>query len=93
VVRVKGRNAPVRVFELWHQERPPEVVEEILNKFESARRFYLLREWDRAEVLFLQVMELNPGDGPSRLYLSRLREMRIVPPGDSWDGVHTAPTK
>jgi adenylate cyclase len=93
IVRVKGRNAPVRVFELWHEERSPETVEEILRKFEAARRFYLMREWDRAEVLFQQVLELHPGDGPSRLYLNRLRELRLVPPGDAWDGVHVALVK
>ena len=90
VVRVKGRGAPVRVFELWHQDRSPELVEEILKKFEAARRFYLLRDWDRAEVLYKQVLELNPDDGPSRLYLDRLRALRLVPPGDAWDGVHVA---
>jgi adenylate cyclase len=93
IVKVKGRAAPVRVFELWHEERSPEVVEEILHKFEAARRFYLLREWDRAEVLFQQVLELHPGDGPSRLYLNRLRDLRLVPPGEAWDGVHVALVK
>jgi adenylate cyclase len=93
VVRVKGRSQPVRVFELWHEERSPDVVAEILSKFEAARKCYLARDWDKAEVLFQQVLELHPGDGPSRLYLNRVRDLRLVPPGDAWDGVHVALVK
>ncbi len=66
---------------------------EILEKFHNARGFYLMKDWDRAEVLFRQVLELRPDDGPSRLYLSRLEQLRQTPPPDVWDGVFTALTK
>jgi adenylate cyclase len=92
-VRVKGRTTPVRIFELWTDESRSNKVAEIIQKFQDARRFYLMRDWDHAELLFQQVVELHPGDGPSRLYLSRLRELRLVPPGENWDGVHMAMVK
>ena len=68
-------------------------VTEIFAKFQNARQFYLLKDWDRAETLFRQVLELQPQDGPSRLYLSRLAELRMNPPPEGWDGVYTATVK
>jgi adenylate cyclase len=93
LVRVKGRNTPVRIFELWDREQNREVLTDVLQKFQNARQFYLLRDWRRAETLFQQVLESRPDDGPSRLYLSRIDLLKKVPPPESWDGVFTAVTK
>jgi adenylate cyclase len=93
MVRVKGRSAPVRVFELYASHSPSAPVMEAFQKFQNARHFYLLRDWSRSENMFRQVLETLPEDGPSRLYLARIEDLRRTPPLESWDGVFTALTK
>jgi adenylate cyclase len=93
LVRVKGRSGSVRIFELWNPREPVENLSEMFQKFQNARKFYLLRDWSRAEDLFREVLEMRPKDGPSQLYLSRIQQLRQAPPPDNWDGVYIALTK
>jgi len=94
MVRVKGRSTPVRVFELWNDSAAgPDMVAEVVQKFQNARHFYLLKDWARAENLFKQVLEMRPHDGPSALYLDRVQKLRVSPPQEAWDGVYTVSTK
>jgi adenylate cyclase len=94
-VRVKGRATPVRIFELWVKSpsEADEEIPEVLQKFQNARQFYIMRDWERAETYFRQVLEMRPDDGPSLMYLSRIEELRRTPPPETWDGVYTAITK
>jgi len=93
LVRVKGRSAPVRIFELWDQEQNREALSEFFQKFQNARQFYILGDWNRAEILFKQACEMRPDDGPSQLFLERTRDYLKTPPPVDWDGVYTVPTK
>lgn len=92
-VRVKGRPSPLRVLELWDPWQSPTVASEAFQIFQTARRFYLLRDWARSENLFKQVQMLLPGDGPSQLYLARVQQLKLNPPKENWDGVYTIVTK
>jgi adenylate cyclase len=93
LVRVKGRSSSVRIYELWDQAQNKDGVSEMLQKFQNARQFYLLKDWARAETLFRHVLEMRPGDGPSQLYLNRIQQLRLSPPPETWDGVYTSLTK
>jgi adenylate cyclase len=90
LVRVRGRSSLVRIYELWDKAQHKEGLSELLQKFQNARQFYLLKDWVRAETLFRQVLEMRPGDGPSQVYLSRIHQLRLSPPPETWDGVYTS---
>ena len=54
---------------------------------------YKARDWDRAIEAFKKALEVDPKDGPSRLYLERCEVYKETPPPDDWDGVFTMTTK
>ncbi len=87
-VRVVGINKPVRLYELleekayaspWQQEAQ-ELFQEALEQFES-------RNWEKAQGFFKRVQQLIPEDGPSQLYLKRIRKFKAKEPPQDWDGV------
>jgi len=46
-----------------------------------------LKQWDRAEKNFQDVLRLRPNDGPSNTFLSRVEKLRKIELPDEWDGV------
>jgi adenylate cyclase len=42
---------------------------------------------------FRKVLEVRPGDPPSKLYLERCVELQKEPPPEDWDGVCTMTRK
>ncbi len=66
---------------------------EVLDLFAEGRRFYKLMEFAKARDAFARAVELDPEDGPSRLYLERCSYYLENPPPEDWDGVFTMTTK
>lgn len=90
----KGKMEPIRVFELLGLKgQVPEVILEICQRFSLALAAYRNRQWDQAEVLCKACLEVSPHDGPSRLFLDRIRQLRSQPPDESWQGVWFLETK
>jgi adenylate cyclase len=78
---VKGRKDPVRIFELLGEKNQvPEAGVLLRDKFLLALEAYKRQEWDRAAGAFQACLDISPTDGPSRLYLERLRDK---PPPES----------
>lgn len=92
-VRVKGKDLPVRIYELIGAQTVPAGMAEIIPLFEKALELYRSRQFDEAILLFRKVLEIKPNDGPSKLFIKRCEEMRIYPPPSDWDGVYTMTTK
>ncbi|MBP9706015.1 MAG: adenylate/guanylate cyclase domain-containing protein [Oligoflexales bacterium] len=90
-IRVKGKNEPVRVFEVTRPDviRQQHLISEMVQSFAAGRLAYQKQAWDDAEKLFMQCIKIRPDDGPSLLYLNRIQYYREHPPGDNWDGVYT----
>jgi len=91
LVRVLGRQEPVRVHELVgyadERERPwVAVYERALARFRD-------RCWDEARTLCGEVSTLRPGDGPARLLAERAHRYAEHPPGEDWDGCHILSSK
>ena len=57
------------------------------ERYEQARRTYLAREWDLAETIFRECLQICPNDGPSRVFLERVQVLRRNPPSEDWNGV------
>jgi adenylate cyclase len=73
--RLKGLEKSVVIYELLGRTTDAESMRAWREAFASALRHYKAGELELAEQGFHRVMELRPGDGPSRFYLARLRDV------------------
>ena len=86
LVRVKGKEKAVRIFELaGYADEVDEDKRAAIERFEQGVSLYRGREWDRAAELFAPLA--GTGDRAAALYLGRIERMRAEPPGPEWDGV------
>jgi adenylate cyclase len=92
-VRVKGKNLPVRIFELLGDRRDAAEWQEFTDRFETGLAKYREGLWDEAIAAFTSVLEVKPDDHPARLYLERCAELKANPPEGAWDGVFTMTKK
>ncbi len=87
LVRVKGRKVPVRVFELLGASGEKVLTEDFRRQFADGLAAYRARSFDMADKCFRDALRLRPDDGPSKLYLDRLKAFQTSPPHSDWDGV------
>ena len=57
------------------------------ERYNAARQSYLAQDWDVAEKIFRECLQIRPNDGPSRVLLERIELLRRNPPGKDWNGV------
>jgi adenylate cyclase len=94
LVRVKGKQEPVAIFEpLGHRNDIDEATREELAAYRRGLRAFRQRDWDKAEVAFFNLERQHSGRPLYRLYLERIARYRQSPPGDDWDGVFTHTSK
>jgi class 3 adenylate cyclase/FixJ family two-component response regulator len=90
-VKVKGREDPVTVYEVF--EGDPEGLAELkeLTKpsFESGVQLYYSKKFSEASVYFNQVLEKNPADLAARMYLKRCANYMVNGVPSDWTGVET----
>jgi adenylate cyclase len=72
-IKVKGKNIPIKIYELMGDKNDGGMLREIAELFEEGLTSYMEREWDKAEEHFQGVLELKPDDGPSKVFLSRIQ--------------------
>ncbi|TVQ39340.1 MAG: hypothetical protein EA384_06840 [Spirochaetaceae bacterium] len=65
----------------------------VLESFTAGRKRYKLMEFDAALKHFESALELDPADGPARVYAQRCRHYIENPPPEDWDGVFVMTTK
>lgn len=89
LIRVKGRETPVEMFEaLDHAAKlEGDPVRAMLDPYQRAIKEFRARNWATARTAFQQVLDVRPGDGPAKVYLSRCGYYQETPPPDDWDGV------
>jgi len=88
-VAVKGKEQPVVVYELLELSgvRLPENKEQALHRYEQGIAQYKRHQWAAAKAHFLAALEVDPSDGPSRLYAERCDAHIAHPPPADWDFV------
>lgn len=94
LVRVKGKDQPVRVYELLARtsQATPEQ-RKLAQKFQAALAEYKNRQWARAEFIWQSILEDFPEDEPTKLYLQRCQMLMKNPPPPDWDGVYSLTSK
>ena len=90
-LQVAGRIEPERVFELMGHAGTG--LEQLAGTFEAGLASYRAKDWDAAEQAFARCLEFAQDDGPSQVFLERIRAFRLTPPDDDWDGVWVATGK
>jgi adenylate cyclase len=94
LVRVVGRDQPVRIYELISlraKARPEDTT--LAEEFQRALGEYRKWNWETARKNFESILERYPGDGPAKVYAERCQALEKTPPPEDWDGVYTMTTK
>ena len=92
-VRVKGKNRPIRIYELLGENGDADRFRPFVEPFEAGLQEYRGGHWDEATALFGKVLEVRPEDFPAKLYIERCEALRACPPGGDWDCVFTMTKK
>lgn len=87
LIKVKGKVIPIKIYELMGDMSEMEKLRGIVEGFEAGLSYYWGKKWDMAEESFNNVMKLRQDDGPSRVFLSRIKELRKTELPPDWDGV------
>jgi len=94
LVRVKGKNEPVAIFEpIGHKNDLEKSVTSELRAYKQALKAFHAQSWDKAELDFFNLTRLDPDRLLYQVYLDRIAFFRNEPPGDDWDGVFTHTSK
>ena len=93
LVRVVGRETPVRIFELMALKGElTEGREKQRAQFHHALEIYREQKWEEASELFMEIHK-QYDDAAAIYYVRRCRRYMEVPPGTDWDGVFSITMK
>ena len=95
LLRVKGKDKPVAVFEAvgWRAGENYDQLASVLELHDAGLAAYTARDWAKAEATFGRILEVDASDGPAAIYRDRARKYAKKPPPDEWDGVWTMTEK
>lgn len=65
----------------------------VLELFTEGRKCYKLMDFEKALDYFTQALQVDPEDGPSKVYYVRCKHYISNPPPEEWDGVFVMTTK
>jgi adenylate cyclase len=90
VIRVKGKETPVRVYELLQiKGHLDDEAKRTVAIFQKGLSLYRQREWEEARKVFREISQ----DPPASVFVERCERLLESPPSDDWDGVYTLSTK
>ncbi len=97
-VVVKGRKAPVPIYELVGlKEDVSDRTREAIARFEEGLAHFYAQDWDGALIRFRESAALEPNQpdvakgvagNPSLVYQDLVAELRANPPGPNWNGAY-----
>ena len=93
-VRVKGKLEPISIYEPVGVKG--DVVDQMLDeidRFHRALDKYRQQIWDDAETALVKLSNADPKRKVYQVYIDRVQNLRVKPPGANWDGVFTFTTK
>ena len=94
LVRVKGKDKPVAIFEpMGLAGKIEEKILEEINLFHQALHSYREQDWDRADQLLSALLQRSPNAKLYQVYTERIAYFRSNPLANDWDGVFVFKTK
>ncbi|MCW8854703.1 MAG: adenylate/guanylate cyclase domain-containing protein [Gammaproteobacteria bacterium] len=94
LVRVKGKDRPVKIYEpLGLIETIDKKTRKTIKAFHHALGLYRQQKWDDAEKALFMLKQQEPERLIYQIYLDRIAYFRNNPPGQNWDGVFTHTSK
>ena len=94
LVRVKGKDKPVAIYEPMglNGEMDKAVLDE-LKLFHQVLKLYRKQDWDQVELQLYNLQRMSPECKLYKVYAERAVYFRGNPPGADWDGVFVFETK
>jgi adenylate cyclase len=87
-VRVKGKDIPIRIYQpLALASEFDALSQQQLDQWHAALEAYRQQCWDDAQALLTDLQQARPDDPLWDVYLERVADYRLNPPGADWDGV------
>jgi adenylate cyclase len=94
LVRVKGKNEPIAIFEpIGHEDEIDEETTLELARYNQALQSFRAQNWDQAETDFFALSQIHPDRFLYQVYLNRVTHYKGHLPNDDWDGVFTHTSK
>jgi class 3 adenylate cyclase len=95
LVRVKGRKAPVTIYEVVDAHPLLEQEARKANRIETNKGFALYREghFSEAKSMFITARKISPSDPISDLFITRCDELLNNQLNEEWSGVYTHTSK
>jgi adenylate cyclase len=87
LIRVKGKDRPVAVYESLGYRAHEPGLSSLLELHTAGIQAYRARNWTSARRAFDAALELYPTDGPAAVYRHRCELLGATPPAEAWDGV------
>jgi adenylate cyclase len=87
LIRVKGKDRPVAVYESLGYRVGEPGLPALLELHAAGIEAYRARDWAKAGRAFDGVLELYPNDGPAAVYRKRCALLAKTAPAADWDGV------
>ena len=87
LIRVKGKDRPVAVFESLGYRAEERELPELIGLHGHGIDAYRARDWTAAAKAFDTALRLYPDDGPARVYAQRCKLLKRTPPPAEWDGI------
>lgn len=93
-VKVKGKEVPIKIFELIGVKKVEDKVMEFrVNLYNQALNFYYEKNWYGCLREMNRILKEFPTDGPAKLYIRRCLDLMENPPTEDWKPVVTFDTK
>ncbi|WP_017716136.1 GAF domain-containing protein [Kamptonema formosum] len=95
IVRVKGKNQPVSIYELVGLRTAPisETKQRLIELYEQGRKYYLNRQLEPALEKFEEVLSIDSHDYAALLHRQRCQNWIRTPLPEGWDGIETLTEK
>lgn len=90
LVRVVGKNEPIRIYELLDRKnRVTGKQADLVDAYMNGLELYKQMKFADAVEAFNKAIKIHPKDGPSNTYMERCKRFMASPPDENWDGVFT----
>jgi adenylate cyclase len=95
LIQVKGRNEPVKVFELLGTTRMEmnDAKRQSLELYNEGLKLYRARKWEEANAYMQQAYSLDETCYAAQIYAERASLYQLTPPPDDWNGIFVMTSK